>query len=90
MIEIATLIVATAALLAALGAVWQSHRNAEEIQASIVGTRAVYDEIRTADGKSLAELADAVESRRVVEIPEEDRTVAEDVHLLVIPDTSQV
>lgn len=86
MIEIATLIVATAGLLAALAAGWQSHRNAGEIQHNFIEIKNVYDEIRTADGLSMAQLADAVESRRVVDIPVDDRTVAEDVHLLVVPE----
>jgi len=45
-------------------------------------------QVTTSNGSSVAELADARETRRVSSIPPLERTVAEYVHLAVVPPVS--
>lgn len=42
-------------------------------------------EVTTSNGSSVAQLVDAQETRRVESIPPADRTVAEFVHMVVVP-----
>lgn len=49
-------------------------------------TDAVKKEVKTKNGNTLGELADHAETRRVLQIPEGERTDAERAHLDVIPD----
>lgn len=67
--DLATVITALAALVAAIGTV-----------INIYKTNSVKNEVKTGNSQTLAQLADATEVRRIDKIPEVDRTSTEKSH----------
>jgi len=57
------------------------------VKASQIETKVdeVHAEVKTANALKLGEMADATETRRVEEIPEKDRTEAEQAHFDLVP-----
>ena len=72
------IIVAFIAAVPATIAAWGSYQNGKKIDAK---TKEVLTEVKTANNKTLAQLADAVETRRIDAVPEGERTVSDQEHL---------
>lgn len=53
----------------------------EASRENLAATAAVHKEVKTINDQSLAQLADAGETRRVTDIPESDRTTGERHHM---------
>lgn len=68
--EIAPIITAVATLIIAIGTVINGRR-----------IKQVKEEVKTGNSQSIAQLADADESRRIDKIPEDDRTKLEKSHV---------
>jgi hypothetical protein len=52
---------------------------------TMAAIKQVHEEVKTANALKLGELADATETRRVQNIPHEDRTQAEQEHIDAVP-----
>jgi hypothetical protein len=54
------------------------HRNARAVEKVARQTKAVHDEVKTSNGRTIAKLADLAEGRRVIaDVPADDRTPGE-------------
>lgn len=62
-------------------------RNGKKVEAVHVIAADVQHQVTTINGRTLAQLGDAIETRRVEAIPPADRTAQEDEHVAVVPPT---
>lgn len=80
--DVAALIVAIAGLIASAGAAYAAVRGLH------VAAK-VHTEVKTMNGLSIAQMADATETRRVDEIKPVDRTAGEQEHIDAEPRTEE-
>lgn len=90
--NLATTITAIASLVTAVALLASTLLNARKIK--VVDTKVdevhtevkdIHTEVKTANSLSIAELADAVETRRIDKIPISDQTKGEKTHLAEVP-----
>ena len=79
--DLSTVITAFAALITAIGvlvAAWGNRRQIHEVKNEVV---AVKNEVKTANAQTIAQLADAIETRRIEAVSEPDWTTSEREHM---------
>lgn len=76
-----SIISALAALVAAIGTII----NIKRIREVKTEVKDVHIEVKTANSLSIAELADAVETRRIDKIPKAEQTAGEKTHVIEVP-----
>lgn len=92
MSDIAQIITAIGALVTAVALLASTLLNARKIKVvdtkvDVVDTKTdkVLTEIKTANSLTIAELADAVETRRIDKIPKGEQTTGEKTHIAEVP-----
>jgi hypothetical protein len=76
-------------LLMVLAQSWIVYRNraiGKDVAETKIKVVEVADQVKTLNDLTVGQLADATESRRIKDIPKDDRTKAEASHLLAVPE----
>ena len=85
----ATLITAATAFVAAVGGLWLAQRKLRDVEHKVDSAAAVArdtnQQVTTMNGKSIAQLGDAAETRRIQDLAQVDRTAQDVQHLSDIP-----